>query len=45
MINKPLIGLAGVIIASMTVELNSRITSIAIADIRGAMGFSVDSSY
>ena len=42
---RPLIGLAGVIFAAMTVELNNRITSMTLSDIRGAMGLSVDSGH
>lgn len=39
---KPLIGLAGVIVAAMTAEFNDQVSSIAMADIRGALGISHD---
>jgi MFS transporter, DHA2 family, multidrug resistance protein len=40
---KPLIGLGGVLIAAMTSEFNDQVTSIALTDIRGALGISHDS--
>jgi hypothetical protein len=35
---KPLSGLGGVLIAAMTSECNDQVTSIALTDIRGALG-------
>src|ERR1700722_16673592 len=40
---KPLFGLGGVLIAAMTSEFNDQVTSIALVDIRGALGISHDS--
>src|ERR1700738_1626710 len=40
---KPLFGLVGVLIAAMTSEFNDQVTSIALTDIRGALGISHDS--
>src|ERR1700742_2959320 len=40
---KPLVGLGGVLIAAMTSEFNDQVTSIALVDIRGALGISHDS--
>lgn len=40
---KPLFGLCGVLIAAMTSEFNDQVTSIALADVRGALGISHDS--
>src|ERR1700735_3284151 len=39
---KPLFGLGGVLIAAMTSEFNDQVTSIALVDIRGALGISHD---
>src|ERR1700726_3614466 len=39
---KPLFGLGGVLIAAMTSEFNDQVTSVALADIRGALGISHD---
>src|ERR1700735_1117482 len=39
---KPLIGLGGVLIAAMTSEFNDQVTSIALIDVRGALGISHD---
>src|SRR3984885_3732976 len=39
---KPLFGLGGVLIAAMTSEFNDQVTSIALTDIRGALGISHD---
>jgi DHA2 family multidrug resistance protein len=39
---KPLFGLGGVLIAAMTSEFNDQVTSIALADVRGAFGISHD---
>jgi DHA2 family multidrug resistance protein len=39
---KPLIGLGGVLIAAMTSEFNDQVTSIALTDVRGALGISHD---
>lgn len=39
---KPLIGLLGVLLAAMTTEFNDQVTSIALVDIRGALGISYD---
>src|SRR6202045_4713071 len=39
---KPLFGLGGVLIAAMTSEFNDQVTSIALIDIRGALGISHD---
>src|ERR1700680_4067848 len=40
---KPLFGLGGVLIAAMTSEFNDQVTSIALTDVRGALGISHDS--
>src|ERR1700730_4134036 len=39
---KPLFGLGGVLIAAMTSEFNDQVTSIALIDVRGALGISHD---
>lgn len=39
---KPLLGLAGVIVAAMTAEFNDQLSSLALVDIRGALGISHD---
>jgi MFS transporter, DHA2 family, multidrug resistance protein len=39
---KPLFGLGGVLIAAMTSEFNDQVTSVALTDIRGALGISHD---
>lgn len=39
---KPLIGLAGIIVAAMTAEFNDQVSAIALIDIRGALGISHD---
>ncbi len=39
---KPFIGLAGILLASMVSEFNDQVTSIALVDIRGALGISYD---
>ena len=40
---KPLLGLGGVLIAATTSQFNDQVTSIALPDIRGALGISHDS--
>jgi MFS transporter, DHA2 family, multidrug resistance protein len=40
---KPLLGLSGVLVAAMTSEFNDQVTSIALPDVRGALGISHDS--
>jgi DHA2 family multidrug resistance protein len=40
---KPLFGLGGVLIAAIASEFNDQVTSIALVDIRGALGISHDS--
>jgi DHA2 family multidrug resistance protein len=40
---KPLFGLVGVLIAAMTSEFNDQVTSVALIDIRGALGIGHDS--
>jgi MFS transporter, DHA2 family, multidrug resistance protein len=40
---KSLFGLCGVLIAAITSEFNDQVTSIALIDIRGALGISHDS--
>src|SRR5271154_2476131 len=40
---KPLFGLSGVLIAAMTSEFNDQLTSVALTDIRGALGIGHDS--
>jgi MFS transporter, DHA2 family, multidrug resistance protein len=40
---KPLFGLGGVLIAATTSQFNDQVTSIALTDIRGALGISHDS--
>jgi MFS transporter, DHA2 family, multidrug resistance protein len=42
MMTRPLLGLMGIIIAAMTAEFNDQVTSIALVDIRGALGISYD---
>jgi MFS transporter, DHA2 family, multidrug resistance protein len=39
---KPFIGLAGILIAAITSEFNDQVTSLALVDIRGALGISYD---
>jgi MFS transporter, DHA2 family, multidrug resistance protein len=39
---KPFVGLGGVLIAAMTSEFNDQVTSVALVDIRGALGISHD---
>jgi MFS transporter, DHA2 family, multidrug resistance protein len=39
---KPFIGLVGILLAAMTSEFNDQVTSIALVDIRGALGISYD---
>ena len=39
---KPLFGLGGVLIAAMTSQFNDQVTSIALTDIRGALGITYD---
>jgi MFS transporter, DHA2 family, multidrug resistance protein len=39
---KPFIGLAGILVAAMTSVFNDQVTSIALVDIRGALGISHD---
>jgi DHA2 family multidrug resistance protein len=39
---KPFFGLGGVLIAAMTAEFNDQVTSIALTDVRGALGISHD---
>jgi DHA2 family multidrug resistance protein len=39
---KPLLGLGGVLIAAMTSEFNDQVTSIALTDVRGALGIGHD---
>ena len=39
---KPLFGLCGVLIAAMTSEFNDQVTSVALSDIRGALGIGHD---
>lgn len=38
----PFIGLAGILLAAMTSEFNDQVTSLALVDIRGALGISFD---
>jgi DHA2 family multidrug resistance protein len=40
---KPLLGLGGVLIAAMACEFNDQVTSIALIDVRGALGIGHDS--
>jgi DHA2 family multidrug resistance protein len=40
---KPFFGLCGVLLAAMTSEFNDQVTSIALADVRGALGIGHDS--
>src|SRR6201996_1685854 len=40
---KPLLGLGGVLIAAMVSEFNDQVTSIALVDVRGALGIGHDS--
>jgi MFS transporter, DHA2 family, multidrug resistance protein len=39
---KPLLALCGVLIAAMTSEFNDQVTSVALSDVRGALGISYD---
>lgn len=39
---RPLTGLAGIFIAAMAAGLNNRVGALALADVRGALGFSFD---
>jgi DHA2 family multidrug resistance protein len=39
---KPLVGLGGVLIAAMTSEFNDQVTSVALTDVRGALGIGHD---
>jgi DHA2 family multidrug resistance protein len=39
---KPLLGLCGVLIAAITSEFNDQVTSVALTDVRGALGISHD---
>ncbi len=39
---QPLLGLAGILLASITVEFNDQVTSIALTDVRGGLGISSD---
>ncbi len=39
---KPYVGLAGILIAAITVEFNDQVTAIALVDIRGGLGISSD---
>jgi len=39
---KPLFGLCGALIAAMTSEFNDQVTSVALSDVRGALGISHD---
>src|SRR5258705_131363 len=39
---KPLFGLCGVLIAAITSEFNDQVTSVALTDVRGALGISHD---
>src|SRR5712672_4545988 len=41
--SKPLFGLCGVLIAAITSEFNDQVTSVALSDVRGALGISHDS--
>src|ERR1700709_950736 len=40
---KPLFGLCGVLIAAITSEFNDQVTSVALSDVRGALGIGHDS--
>ncbi len=40
---KPFLGLGGVLIAAMTSEFNDQVTSVALIDVRGALGIGHDS--
>ena len=40
---KPMLGLLGVLIAAMTSEFNDQVTSVALTDVRGALGHGHDS--
>jgi MFS transporter, DHA2 family, multidrug resistance protein len=42
MMNRPLLGLVGILIATITAEFNDGVTSIALVDVRGALGISYD---
>jgi DHA2 family multidrug resistance protein len=39
---RPLIGLAGIFFAAMMAGLNTRVSALALADVRGALGFGFD---
>lgn len=39
---RPMVGLAGIFIAAMMAGLNNRLGSLALADVRGALGFGFD---
>jgi MFS transporter, DHA2 family, multidrug resistance protein len=39
---RPLVGLAGIFVAAMMAGLNNRVGALALADIRGALGFGFD---
>ena len=39
---KPLIGLAGILLAALTAEFNDQVTAIALPDVRGGLGLSTD---
>jgi MFS transporter, DHA2 family, multidrug resistance protein len=39
---RPLIGLFGVIVAALTSEFNDQVTNLALPDIRGGLGVSMD---
>ncbi|MGB6008971.1 MFS transporter [Castellaniella sp.] len=40
--NRLLVGLAGILIAAMMAGLNNRVGALALADVRGALGFGMD---
>jgi MFS transporter, DHA2 family, multidrug resistance protein len=42
MMTRPFLGLMGILIAAITAEFNDGVTSIALVDIRGALGISYD---
>jgi DHA2 family multidrug resistance protein len=39
---KPLFGLCGVLVAAITSEFNDQVTSVALSDVRGALGIGHD---
>lgn len=39
---RPLVGLAGIFLAAMMAGLNARVGALALADVRGALGFGLD---